>query len=161
MGHRNSVHNSGVFTVYKLVDRGRGLDTRIHSQSNISLLLFSFILIAGLSLIIWVFCGFHHMCLALCYGELGTMNPKAGGDYFYAHDGLGSLPGFLILWVNTVAIAPANVAVLARTAGDYIMAVMFPNCGSPLLLVMLLALWISSKLNLLYMQKEKKVVITD
>ena len=53
----------------------------------------------GLSMIIWVVCGHYNIVLVLCYAEIGTAIPRAGGDYTDLEVILGSLPAFLSLWL--------------------------------------------------------------
>ena len=74
----------------------------------------------GGSLLIWTVTGFYTLAQALCYAELGTLIPRAGGDYTYVHDILGPLPGFMLFWVNLLATAVGG-AVIARTAGLYLL----------------------------------------
>ncbi|MGH7553288.1 MAG: amino acid permease, partial [Longimicrobiales bacterium] len=43
------------------------------------------------AMIIWAAAGVLSLLGALTYGELGAMNPEAGGIYVYLRDGFGSL----------------------------------------------------------------------
>ena len=74
----------------------------------------------GLSLIIWAFCGLYSMVLALCYAELGTAIPRAGGDYTYLEVILGPLPAFLALWKMLIITGPMFAAVFSRTTAEYL-----------------------------------------
>ena len=63
---------------------------------------------AILSQITMVFCvfraGVYNLCQALCYAELGTVIPRAGGDYAYLYEILGPVFGFMTAWIHIVII---------------------------------------------------------
>ncbi len=82
----------------------------------------------GASIIIWGITGLYNLAQALCYAELGGIIPKAGGDYAYIHEILGPLPAFMCAWVHIVVIASSSCAVIARTAGLYIIQPLGLDC---------------------------------
>ncbi|XP_071489204.1 b(0,+)-type amino acid transporter 1-like [Diadema antillarum] len=73
----------------------------------------------GMSLIIWLLCGFLGLGGSLCYAELGTMIPKSGGEYAYLLESLGELPAFLFGWTFILIIRPATVAIVCLIMGTY------------------------------------------
>ncbi|CAH1788130.1 unnamed protein product [Owenia fusiformis] len=95
----------------------------------------------GVSLIIWTIGGLINILAALCYAELGTIIPKTGGDYYYVYDVFGPLLGFMSLWANIVIVRTASLAILSRTVGTYLIQLFFNDCGSPGVIVTLVALW--------------------
>jgi len=62
----------------------------------------------GLALIVWIAGGILSLLGALTYGELGAMNPAAGGLYVYIRDAFGPLPAFLYGWTLFLVIASGN-----------------------------------------------------
>uniref|UniRef100_A0A2C9JKV2 Amino acid permease/ SLC12A domain-containing protein n=1 Tax=Biomphalaria glabrata TaxID=6526 RepID=A0A2C9JKV2_BIOGL len=116
----------------------------------------------GSALIVWLIGGLINVGTALCFAELGTMYPKAGGPYSYTMKSFGPLMGFLIMWGYTVLIAGPFWAFLANTAALYIVKPAFPNCQTEDIktAVNLLAGWIMITLvvlNCVYMKYVTKV----
>ncbi|XP_017840608.1 Y+L amino acid transporter 2 [Drosophila busckii] len=93
----------------------------------------------GQSLIVWVLCGVLSMVGALCYGELGTMIPKSGGDYAYIGAAFGPLMAFLYLWVALLILVPTGNAITALTFAQYLLKPFWPSCEAPVEAVQLLA----------------------
>ena len=56
---------------------------------------------------------------ALCYGELTSMYPRAGGDYFYLTRAYGRDPGFLFAWSELWVTRPGNIGALAFVFAQY------------------------------------------
>jgi len=50
---------------------------------------------------------------ALCYIELGTAIPEAGGEYVYLRRGFGAVWGFLFGWMHSTVARPSSVAAIA------------------------------------------------
>ncbi|XP_060080147.1 cystine/glutamate transporter-like [Ylistrum balloti] len=114
----------------------------------------------GASLIVWLVGGLINMMLALCFAELGTMLPHAGGPYAYVMHTFGPLPGFLIMWGYVVLVAGPFWAFLAYTAALYIVQPVYPDCDAPDDGVKVLAGWIMITmviLNCVYMKYVVKI----
>ncbi|MBA2302624.1 MAG: amino acid permease [Acidobacteria bacterium] len=73
----------------------------------------------GLALMVWLIGGILSLLGALTYGELGAMNPAAGGLYVYMRDAFGRLPAFLYGWTLFFVISSGSVATLAVAFARY------------------------------------------
>ena len=74
----------------------------------------------GAALLVWAVGGVLSLLGALAYGELGAMNPAAGGLYIYLRDAFGRLPAFLYGWTFFLVIASGSAATLAVASGAYV-----------------------------------------
>jgi APA family basic amino acid/polyamine antiporter len=74
----------------------------------------------GPALLVWSIAGVLSLLGALTYGELGAMNPEAGGLYVYIRDAFGRLPAFLYGWTLFFVIGSGSVATLAVAASSYL-----------------------------------------
>lgn len=72
------------------------------------------------ALAVWIIAGVLSLLGALTYGELGAMQPEAGGLYVYMRDGFGRLLAFLYGWTLFLVIASGSVATLAVAATGYL-----------------------------------------
>ena len=70
-------------------------------------------------LLLWVLGGVGAFCGALCYGELGAMIPRSGGEYTYLSRIYHPAVGFLSGWVSIVAGFAAPIALAAIALGEY------------------------------------------
>jgi amino acid transporter len=68
---------------------------------------------AGPALVVWVVGGALSLLGALAYGELGAMNPAAGGLYVYLRDAFGPLTAFLYGWTFFLVIQTGTIAAVA------------------------------------------------
>src|SRR5262249_7941522 len=66
----------------------------------------------GAALVVWMIGGILSLLGALAYGELGAMNPAAGGLYVYLRDAFGPLTAFLYGWTFFLVIASGSAATL-------------------------------------------------
>ncbi|KAK2839103.1 hypothetical protein Q7C36_013917 [Tachysurus vachellii] len=85
----------------------------------------------GMSLVMWVACGFLSLLGALSYAELGTCIKKSGGHYIYILEAFGPQMAFVRLWSEIIAIRPAATAVISLAFGRYILEPIFMPCGVP------------------------------
>lgn len=60
----------------------------------------------------WAVAGFVAMLGALCFAELGTLMPRAGGEYLYIRTAFGDLPGFLYVCMSFI-IGAASLSAYA------------------------------------------------
>ena len=101
----------------------------------------------GATLLTWMLCGLYNLSLALCYAELGTAFPVAGGDYVYIQQTVGYLPAFMCLYIY-VFMGPVAVAVASRTVGEYMLPIFGLQCNTAILI--LLAVFLNSKLHFIF-----------
>ncbi len=67
----------------------------------------------SLMLLVWLIAGLLTLMGALCYAELGTMMPKAGGEYVFLRKGMGALPAFLSGWTAFTINMAGSAAALS------------------------------------------------
>ena len=70
-------------------------------------------------LICWLVGGLFALSGALCYGELGAMFPKAGGEYVFLRESFGKAIAFLSGWISLVVGFSAPIAASAIAFSTY------------------------------------------
>jgi amino acid transporter len=68
---------------------------------------------------IWLLGGFVTFVGALCYAELGSSRPSAGGEYQFLKDAYGPKISVLFAWARCSVIQPGAIAAVAFVLGDY------------------------------------------
>jgi basic amino acid/polyamine antiporter, APA family len=71
-------------------------------------------------LLVWLAGGLASLIGALCYAELASAYPNAGGDYHFLTRAFGQGPGFLFAWARMTVIQTGSIAMLAFLIGDYL-----------------------------------------
>ncbi len=67
----------------------------------------------------WMLGGALSLVGALCYAELATAYPDAGGDYHFLRRAFGPRLAFLFGWARLAVIQTGSIALLAFIVGDY------------------------------------------
>ena len=67
----------------------------------------------------WLAGGVIALIGALCYAELATAYPSAGGDYHFLLRAYGRNLSFLFGWARAIVIIPGSIAFLSFLFGDY------------------------------------------
>ncbi|MGH8642861.1 MAG: APC family permease [Burkholderiales bacterium] len=70
-------------------------------------------------ILLWVLGGLISLVGALCYAELGSSHPNAGGEYYFLSKAYGSWLGFLFAWARMTVIQTGAIAAIAFVFGDY------------------------------------------
>ena len=68
----------------------------------------------------WALTGIITLLGALAYGELAAMYPRAGGQYVFLRESMGSLMGFLYGWTLFVVIQTGTIAAVAVAFGRFL-----------------------------------------
>lgn len=68
---------------------------------------------------LWVAGGIVSLVGALCYAELGSSFPNAGGEYHFLSRAFGSKPAFLFAWARMSVVQTGAIAAIAFVFGDY------------------------------------------
>lgn len=71
------------------------------------------------ALLTWLLGGGVSLVGALCYAELATAFPHAGGNYHYFMRAFGKGVAFLFAWARMTVIQTGSIAILAFVFGDY------------------------------------------
>ncbi len=71
-------------------------------------------------LLAWVVGGLLALCGAAAYAELGSMMPRAGGEYVYLREAYHPVAGFMSGWVSMTAGFSAPIAVAALAFSRYL-----------------------------------------
>ncbi len=83
---------------------------------------------AGWALVLWLLGAFLSMAGALCYAELCTAYPHAGGDYHFLQRAFGRDLSFMYAWSRATIINTGSIALLAFVFGDYMSSIL--NLGA-------------------------------
>ena len=68
---------------------------------------------------LWVAGGVISLVGALCYAELGSAFPNAGGEYYFLDRAYGGWVGFLFAWARMSVVQTGAIAAIAFVFGDY------------------------------------------
>lgn len=77
---------------------------------------------------VWIAGGIFSIIGALCYAELATAFPSAGGEYHFLQRAFGRSLAFLYGWARMTVIVAGSIAVFAYLFGDYLSRVI--NLGA-------------------------------
>lgn len=69
---------------------------------------------------VWILGGIISIIGALCYSELTSSFPNAGGDYHFFKLAFGKKFSFLFAWSRITITQTGSIAILAYIAGDYL-----------------------------------------
>ena len=75
---------------------------------------------SGLVYAMWLLAGFMALAGALCYGELASRFPEAGGAYVYLREAWGEAFAFLYGWKCLLVMDPGITAALAAGLAEYV-----------------------------------------
>jgi len=74
---------------------------------------------AGWLVAVWVAGALISLAGALCYAEMCSAHPHAGGDYHFLTRAYGKKLSFLYAWAKAMVINTGSIALLAFVFGDY------------------------------------------
>ncbi|SDD72727.1 APC family permease [Desulfuromonas thiophila] len=78
-------------------------------------------------LLCWLVGGLFALAGALCYGELGAMLPRAGGEYAYLQRAFGAAPAFVSGWISLIVGFSAPIAAAAIAFARYLLGGSHPD----------------------------------
>src|SRR5204862_932773 len=76
---------------------------------------------------VWLAGGLIALVGALCYAELATAYPRAGGTYIYLSEAFGRHAGFAFAWAEFWIVRPGNVGAIAFVMASYGQEVVAPR----------------------------------
>ena len=85
---------------------------------------------------VWALMGLLSVAGALCYAELGTRFPEAGGGFVFLREAFGERTAFVYGWMSLLVMDPGLTAALAVGLAHYVLALL----GGPASLVAVVAI---------------------
>jgi basic amino acid/polyamine antiporter, APA family len=82
-------------------------------------------------ILFWVAGGFISLMGALCYAELSSAMPDAGGEYHFLRKAFGPATGFFLSWGRMTVIQTGSIALVAFIMGDYATVILNLGAYSP------------------------------
>ncbi len=107
---------------------------------------------SGWMFVAWFIGGVVSLIGALCYAELATTYPNAGGDYHFLYRAYGRSVAFLFGWARLSVITTGSIALLSFVFGDYmnhVLSLDFFGPGSGAICYAVLSVVILSVINLM------------
>src|SRR5881409_1184373 len=96
----------------------------------------------GLTFVAWVLGGVIALLGALCFSELTTRHPRAGGKYVYAREAFGRRAAFVVGWIESVGVNGAAIAAIGVAAAEFLARLLsWPASRTPVLGAGLVALF--------------------
>src|SRR5438105_1348270 len=83
-----------------------------------------------LTFVAWVLGGALAFLGALCFAELATRHPRAGGKYVYVREAFGPRAGFVVGWVESVGMYTAAIAAIGVAAAEFLVRLTGWDSGS-------------------------------
>ena len=74
----------------------------------------------GLTFVAWVLGGMIALLGALCFSELATRHPRAGGKYVYAREAFGRRAAFVVGWIESVGVNGAAIAAIGVAGAEFL-----------------------------------------
>ena len=90
-------------------------------------------------LALWALGGLVALVGALCYAELASAYPDAGGEYHVLQQAFGGAAAFLLGWSRLAVLQTGSIALLAFVFADYATSLLFGAAPAPAAAVPLLA----------------------
>jgi APA family basic amino acid/polyamine antiporter len=82
---------------------------------------------------LWIAGGVISLVGALCYAELGSAFPNAGGEYYFLGRAFGGRLGFLFAWARMSVVQTGAIAAIAFVFGDYATQLLPLGAKSPVI----------------------------
>ena len=74
----------------------------------------------GLTFVAWVLGGVIALLGALCFSELATRHPRAGGKYVFAREAFGRRAAFVVGWIESVGVNGAAIAAIGVAGAEFL-----------------------------------------
>ncbi len=103
---------------------------------------------------LWVAGGVISLVGALCYAELGSSYPNAGGEYHFLNRAYGGWLAFLFAWARMTVVQTGAIAAIAFVFGDYATTLLPLGEKSPVIYALLAVIGITA-LNIVGTRESK------